>query len=150
MEPVAPVAGKNVLKAIRESGEGITTTRGQAVMGPEGEPAKLTTGEAIRQAAGFRPTSTSNRLEKEENLYRRQQDRQATQDRLASQYLRAIRENDDAGMTRILEDAYKYNEWAYRRGEPGIDVIKTAKERMKPKMTPKSWLPYENEIEEED
>ena len=143
LEPIAPVAVKNVLKAYRESTEGITTTRGQAVMDEAtGEPAKLTTREAISQGLGFRPTSASTKAAQVDNLLRRQQGRQESQDRWASQYVRALRDEDDAGMERILGEVDKYNDWAIDRGEPPVDLIKIVKGRMQPKMTPKSWRQF--------
>ena len=146
LEPLAPVAVKNVLKAYRESTEGVTTTRGQAVMNEETmEPAKLSFGEGIQQGLGFRPTSASTKAAQVENLLRRQQGRQESQDRWASQYVRAISDNDEPTMERILDEVDRYNEWATNRSEPPIKLMDMVKEKLQPKVTPKSWQTFMNE-----
>jgi len=152
LEPLAPVAVKNVLKAYREGapkewgGEGVTTTRGQAIMNEEtGEPERLTTREAIQQGLGIRPTRTSNRAAQMENLLRRKQGRQESQDQWASQYVRAVREGDESTMESILVKVDQYNEWAMDRGEPPIKLMEIVKERLGMRQVPKSWRTFTNE-----
>ena len=80
LESVAPTGFESPLKAIRQATEGITTTGGKQILDEKGQPIKLTTGEAIAQAASFRPAriaeiSQERRIESNiEKYYKGQRD----------------------------------------------------------------------------
>jgi hypothetical protein len=58
-ENALPAAGENVLKAYRMATKGATNPQGKVMFDENGKPLKLTTGEAIGQAVGFRPEKTA-------------------------------------------------------------------------------------------
>jgi hypothetical protein len=143
LEPVMPTEVRNILKGIRESYQGVTTKRGQEVYDPEtGEQIKLTGREAVQQAVGFKPKSAAIASTERENVVRRQESRQIHQDILATRFLNALKNEDDAGMNKIYAEVDQYNEWAEDRGEPPIKIDDLVRERMKPKLPAKSWQPY--------
>lgn len=66
-EAISPVMIENFMKAYRMNTEGATTPRGKVIFGEDNQPLKLTTGETVVQALGFRPErvatlSTENRV----------------------------------------------------------------------------------------
>jgi hypothetical protein len=138
LEAGAPVSVRNLLAAYRLSTEGATTMKGQPIFTDQGEPLKLTPGEAIKKGMGFQPVRVSEHYSKERHARRMEDDRQDRAQGFAGDLARAIRNEDEAGFRRTIDDWVAYNNKMIE-AKRYADVIKpqsvlsAVKSRFKPK-----------------
>jgi hypothetical protein len=138
LEAASPVSVRNLLAAIRLSTEGATTMKGQPIFTAEGEPLKLTPGEAIKKGMGFQPVRLAEHYSKERHARRMEDDRRDRAQGFAGDLARAIRNEDEAGFQRTIDEWVAYNN-KMLEAKRYADVIKpqsvlqAVKSRFKPK-----------------
>jgi hypothetical protein len=138
LEAGAPVSVRNILAAIRLSTEGATTMKGQPIFTAQGEPLKLTPGEAIKKGMGFQPVRVSEHYSKERHARRMEEDRRDRAQGFAGDLARAIRNEDEAGFQRTIDDWVAYNNKMLEAGRYADvihpqSVLQGVKARFKPK-----------------
>ena len=121
--------------AIRLGTEGLTTAGGSPVSAPgSSEPYKISLPEAVGQAAGFSPMSTTHLWEAQEATMSMEQRRQNAQDAWVTRYTNALRRGDQKEMTSVIDEAVAWNDKWISKGVPqlAVDIGPAIKQRMKP------------------
>jgi hypothetical protein len=121
--------------AIRLGTEGLTTAGGSPVSAPgSSEPYKISLPEAVGQAAGFSPMSTTHLWEAQEATMSMEQRRQKAQDAWVTRYTNAMRRGDQKEMTAVIDEAVAWNDKWISKGVPqlAVDIGPAIKQRVKP------------------
>jgi hypothetical protein len=105
IENLMPTFIESPMKAYRMATEGATTAQGKIMFDEKGQPIKLTTGEAIGQAAGFRPERTAILSEEKRSFQNLTQHYSGQRDDL---YAR-IRMAKGTDRTNVLKEIRDYN-----------------------------------------
>lgn len=121
--------------AVRLGTEGLTTAGGSPVSAPgSSEPYKISLPEAVGQAAGFSPMSTTHLWEAQEATMSMEQRRQKAQDAWVTRYTNALRRGDQKEMTAVIDEAVAWNDKWISKGVPqlAVDIGPAIKQRVKP------------------
>lgn len=147
-EDLSPQAVRNVMGAYRKATEGVTTRTGRQVFDAQGQPVKLSTGEAVGKGLGFQPVRPTIQREINDYLYNMRQNQQELGDKWASRMINALRTNDRNVYNQVMTEVMDYNQRAVKRGEPPIEIENYLKRRMQPQLPgPKKWLPYYQKLQ---
>lgn len=121
--------------AVRLGTEGLTTAGGSPVSAPgSSEPYNISLPEAVGQAAGFSPMSTTHLWEAQEATMSMEQRRQKAQDAWVTRYTNALRRGDQKEMTAVIDEAVAWNDKWISKGVPqlAVDIGPAIKQRVKP------------------
>jgi hypothetical protein len=147
-EDLSPQAVRNVMGAYRKSTEGVTTRTGRQVLDTQGQPVKLSEGEAVKKGLGFqsvRPTIQREVQEYVGGVIEYQKDKA---DKWATRLVNAMQDQDRNTFNKVMTEVMDYNEKAVKRGEPPIDIENYVKRRIEPKLpVPKKFMPFMNQAQ---
>jgi len=137
LEEAAPVALKNAMSAYRLSTEGQTTMRGRPIV-EDGQPRRLTTGEAVGKVLGFQPVSSTKNYDRYRAGQHAELVRREKADEIATKMFRARQENDSAARKEAREAFVEWNDKMRKEGKPDMlirpqDIERRVRERMRPK-----------------
>jgi hypothetical protein len=106
IESGSPAFIENLFKAYRMYEEGATTPRGKIIYDAEGKPIQLTAGEALGQAAGFRPERLAKAGMEKRVLSNIEEHYKDIRDDLYAKYRLARTEEE---RRKVLRDVERYN-----------------------------------------
>ncbi|MFP4587822.1 MAG: PLxRFG domain-containing protein, partial [Desulfohalobiaceae bacterium] len=123
LEEVAPGFMRNLLRTYRLTQEGTMSKSGQPLNLPwETGPRKLDSWEAVGQALGFQPLSSTKSWDVMQSLQLSRGVRRRTQQRLADNIIRALRDGDQERAGQYVRQWEQWNQRAAKEKKPWLKI----------------------------